>query len=72
METQLSILLFNLILNIIIVLDHFINRIRTSSCYGITVEMKEDKKKDKKKDDKKKDDPQRDKKDENLNILNNV
>lgn len=43
MDTNTSILLFNLILNIIVVLDHLILRLKKSSCMGNTIEMREDK-----------------------------
>lgn len=41
MDTQLSILVFNLFLNLVIVLDHMVQRIRKSSCFGVNIEMNE-------------------------------
>ena len=43
MDTNTSILLFNLILNIIVVLDHLILRLKKSSCMGNTIEMRDEK-----------------------------
>ena len=52
MDTQ-SILIFNLILNILVVFDHFLIKLKSSSClgkHGLNFEMKDDIKKDNRKD----------------------
>ena len=44
MDTQ-SILIFNLILNILVVFDHFLIKLKSSSClgkHGLNFEMKDD------------------------------
>ena len=39
MDTNTSIIIINLIINLLVVLDHFINRIKSSKCWGASLEM---------------------------------
>ncbi len=43
MDSNYSLILINLIINLLIVVDHFVNRIRSSKCFGASLEMNDNK-----------------------------
>ena len=53
MDTNTSLLLVNILINFMVILDHFIKRIKKSKCFFGEIEMRDD---NNKKDDNKKDD----------------
>ena len=43
MDSNSSLILINFIVNLLMVLDHFINRIKSSKCFGASLEMNDNK-----------------------------
>ena len=39
MDSNSSLILINLIINLLVVFDHFINRLKSSKCWGASLEM---------------------------------
>ncbi len=46
MDSNTSLIIINLIINLLVVIDHFINKIKSSKCWGASLEMNDNKNND--------------------------